>query len=65
MSVLHRPTLFERFDLTKNLFTYAFGFGQRFTMGEQQLYNCLYFITITGCIQTGTSTTSPLELRMG
>lgn len=50
MSVLHRPTLHKRADFTKNLFTYAFGFVQRFTIRQQQIiqlsifynYNRLY-----------------------
>lgn len=50
MSVLHRSTLYQRSDLTKNLFTYAFGFGQRFTILKKQViqlsisynYNKLY-----------------------
>ncbi len=50
MSVLHKPTLYQRSDLTRNLFTFAFGFGERFTIREKQViqlsifynYNKLY-----------------------
>ncbi|MGI8636277.1 MAG: hypothetical protein ACR2KZ_12830 [Segetibacter sp.] len=50
VSVLHRPTYNSRYDLTKNLFTYAVGFGQRFKIEESRAielslyynYNRLY-----------------------
>lgn len=50
MSVLHRPTLYNRSNFTKTLFTYAIGLGQRFNFPKQQViqlsvfynYNRLY-----------------------
>lgn len=37
VAVLHRPTRYHRSDFTKNLFTYAFGFGYRLSVHEKQV----------------------------